>query len=78
MEDDGLPLSEAVLAAVAEREGVAEDELEPPLFDAINPESLDTLFRESEGAVTFEYAGYDVTVDSEGRVGLDGKPARSR
>ena len=78
MVEEGHTLSEAVLAAVAEREGVREDELEPPLFDAVNPESLDTLFRDSTGTVTFEYAGYDVTVDSEGQVRLDGKPAERR
>jgi hypothetical protein len=63
--------SEALLAAVAEREGVAEADLETPLFDAINPEALDELFNDSSGHVTFEYAGYLVTIDDEQAVDLE-------
>jgi hypothetical protein len=63
-------VSEAVLTAVAEREGVAEHELRPPLYDVINPEALDALFREATGSVTFEYLGYRVTVDSDCTVTL--------
>ncbi len=44
----------------------------PPLFEAIDPSALDTLFegRESRGSLVFEYAGYVVTTDNEGNVTL--------
>jgi hypothetical protein len=63
-------ISEAVLVAVAEREGVGVSELGPPLFDAVNPDALDRLFRRSPGTVRFEYAGYTVTVDHDHTVDL--------
>jgi len=71
-------LSEAVLAAVAEREGISQSELPTPLYDAVNPEALDDLFRDSPGHVTFEYAGYLVTVDSSGSVDLEAVPGAER
>lgn len=64
-------LSGAVLAAVAEAEGVDEMELAPPLYEAINPEALDTLFRETSGTVEFQYHGYRVTVDHEEGVSVE-------
>ena len=62
--------SQAVIAAVADREGVAASDLETPLYDAINPEALDDIFRASPGEVNFEYAGYDVRVDHDHNVEL--------
>jgi hypothetical protein len=61
-------LSEAVLSAVAEREGTEEVELPVPLHDAIDPDALDRLFRRSGGRVTFEYLDYLVTVADDGEV----------
>lgn len=62
--------SEAVLAAVAEQLGVEEWELRPPLYEAVDPEALDDLFRETVGHATFEYQGFAVTVDADGGVRL--------
>lgn len=54
--------SEAVVMAVAERKGVGPTEV-PPLHDVIDPDALDDVFRgRRSGRVTFEYAGYEVTV----------------
>jgi len=64
-------VSEAVLTAVADREGVGLDELATPLYDVIDPEALDTLFRNGSGRVTFEYMDYVVTVDHRGTVRVD-------
>ncbi|WP_306056539.1 HalOD1 output domain-containing protein [Natronococcus wangiae] len=73
------PLSEAVISAVAAVEGVDQLELadeHEPLYDAIDPTALDSLFRSSGstdrsvGAVAFEYAGYRITVDQTGQVTL--------
>ena len=72
-------LTEAVIEAVASASGL--DALEVanefgPLYDAIDPSALDSLFQSSGGSnrsvgsVTFEYADYRVTVDQTGRVEL--------
>lgn len=63
----------AVVEAVAEREGVDSTDL-PPLFDAIGPDILEILHEadpDSNQRVTFEYAGYTVTVSADGSVVLD-------
>lgn len=42
----------------------------PPLASAVDPDALDTLFDGSstEGSITFQYAGHDVVVRSNGNV----------
>ena len=55
--------SEAVIAAVAEHEGIEETELPKPLYTVIDTEALDSLFRNGHGTCTFEYLTYTVTVD---------------
>lgn len=63
--------SEAVVEAVAAASGLSPLDL-PPLYRAIDPDSLDSLFQSgADGRVRFAYAGYDVTVDDDGRVRLD-------
>ncbi|QLH83437.1 HalOD1 output domain-containing protein [Halosimplex pelagicum] len=74
--DDDQSASEAVLDAVAERAGVDVLDLSTPLYDAVDPEALDTFYRTSgdEGTptrVSFAYCGYDVTVSGDGTVVLD-------
>lgn len=64
-------LSSAVLAAVADREGVEPAELDRPLFDAIDPDALDALFDRGSGRVRFTYLGYRVVAHSDGRVDLE-------
>ena len=66
--DDGPALhpdataSEAVVATVAERAGTDPVAL-PPLYDTIDPDALDAIFRDGRpGRVSFGYAGYEVTV----------------
>jgi hypothetical protein len=77
---EGTPsrsLSRAVIEAVAEEEGVHPSALSTPLFDAIDPDSLNSLFTPMDnghsrptGRVSFFYAGYEVTADSTGAVEL--------
>ncbi|MDG5776125.1 HalOD1 output domain-containing protein [Haloarculaceae archaeon H-GB2-1] len=69
-------LSEAVLAAVADREGVEELDLEEPLYSAVDPEALDNLFRSSTGEVRFRYLGYTITVDHTGDVTIASEATR--
>ncbi|WP_337652328.1 HalOD1 output domain-containing protein [Halomontanus rarus] len=61
----------AVVSAVAEAEGTDPVEL-PPLYEAIDSEALNDLFtgraKSTVGKVTFQYAGYDVTVNGNGEV----------
>lgn len=81
-----LSLSQAVVEAIAEREGVDVTDVEPPeyepLYEVVNPEALDALFAPTAsgrprppGSVSFTYAGYDVTVYGDGRVELSERTA---
>lgn len=74
------PLSQAVIMAVADAEGVDPVDL-PPLAEAIDPDALDQLLSGDEGQVRFNYNGYGVTVDQRGVVDLesvDSKPSQSQ
>lgn len=62
------PLSNAVIEAVAEAEGVDPSELSEPMFSVIDPDALDTLFQTANGTLTFSYHGYVVTVEARGEV----------
>lgn len=63
----------AVVSAVAEAKEVDALELSP-LAEAINPEALNDLFttrvESTVGEVSFQYAGYDVTVRGNGEVAV--------
>ena len=68
------PLSQLVVETVAESEGVDPLELEVPLYEAVDPDALDALFRANdgvEGVIEFTYYGYEVSVTSSGHVSLD-------
>lgn len=60
--------SDAVLEAVADEKGIDERDLDPPLFEAIDPDALDSLFRDTMCEVTFTYDEYVVTVDQANEV----------
>ncbi len=68
MRSGGRPVSETVVAAVAEYKRVDVFDLDPPLYEAIDPDALDALFREGEGDVRFDHWGCTVTVDHDGVV----------
>lgn len=68
---DSLSLSEAVVHEVAGREGVPPEELNPPLYDVIDPDALEAIFRGGTGHLSFEYHGHLVTVDHSGDVTLE-------
>lgn len=71
MDTMGPSISEQVVRTVANRSDTDALEL-PPLFHTLDPDSLDTLVREmDEGNVSFEYAGYDITVNSQGVIEVD-------
>ena len=66
-----------VVQAVANAEGVDPVELEPALYDAVDPTAIDELFAPTtpnasrNGRLRFRYRGYDVTVQSDGAVFLE-------
>lgn len=76
---DADELSMAIVEAVAEREGVDVIELEPPLYEAIDTEALETLFATStagaDASVTFTYCGYSIRVDGTGEIQLSTESA---
>jgi hypothetical protein len=66
MRSTGQNISETVVTAVAEYKRTDEVDLNPPLYEAVDPEALDTLFRESRGNVRLDL--WNCTVD----IGHDG------
>lgn len=64
-----LTVSERIVDLVAEKEGVLPDQI-PVLFDVVDSEALDQLVASmaSKGEVTFQYNGFDVTIDSSEQV----------
>lgn len=62
---DPMSVSERIVLEIADREGIDAREVPVPLYDAINPEALESLFRGNSGRVTFEYMGYLVSVTHE-------------
>jgi hypothetical protein len=55
-------VTEKVISRVAEAEGVDERELRRPLYDVVDPDALNDIFRDGRGEVSFEYVGYAVTI----------------
>lgn len=66
--------SEAIITAVASLTGDSIEVL-PPLYDAISPDALDTLFQPDQGGttppdacLTFSYHAYQITVNATGLI----------
>ncbi|WP_254538904.1 HalOD1 output domain-containing protein [Halomarina litorea] len=75
--DRGYPLSTAIIERIAALEEVDPLQLEHPLNDAVDPDALDSLFDGVDtvpGHVVFEYCGYEVFADSQGRVSVEEIP----
>lgn len=68
---DTLSPSESILYEIAEHTGESPGELNPPLFDVVDPGALNAVFRGDSGHISFEYHGYTVTVDHTGNVNLE-------
>lgn len=66
--DGANSISLKVVTKVAEREGIAPEELEPPLHSAVDTEALDSIFRPPTSdrepvSIVFTYKGYTIRVD---------------
>jgi hypothetical protein len=60
-----------IVSVLADQKGVPPEELEPPLGEVVDPDSLATVFRDTSGYVTFDYDGYTVTVGDDGTVTVE-------
>lgn len=74
---DGHEVCEVVVEAIADAEGTPPADVGPPLATVIDPDSLDRLVASMArssvgrtGAVTFPYAGYEVTVHGDREVSV--------
>jgi hypothetical protein len=66
--------SSSVIAAVADEVGIDPSELPEPLYEAVDPDALDSLFAGTDsgpGSVTFLYCGCEVTVTSDDEVSVE-------
>lgn len=60
--------SEQLLTQIAEKRETDVVDL-PPLYNTIDPEKLDAVVQSlDDGQASFTYAGFDVTVTSEGEI----------
>ena len=73
--DEDVPSSQALVAAIAAIEACDPCDLSVALYDCIDPDALDALFRSrvdgtswSDGRVEFTFGTYDVHVHAEGRI----------
>lgn len=70
-------ISRTIVERIAEAEGIAPTELDTRLYDVIEPEALNELFRPqadgsaTDGFVSFNFHGYTVTVHSDSSVEID-------
>lgn len=65
-----------VAVALASAIGTDPFDMEPPLYETIDPEALNQLFRPGAGCrVTFEHDGHSVEVRDDGIVAVDGRVA---
>lgn len=66
--------STAVLRALGRADGVKPIDIRPPLAESIDPESLDTILKQSYREATqvvFTHADYRVIVEAHGRILID-------
>lgn len=72
LESNSVP-SEAVVRAIAQAKGI--DPLEmPTLYEILDPDALDELFKgHTLRYIQFSYDGYDVIVESNGRITIQNR-----
>lgn len=62
---DSSDVTVEIVSAIADREGIEPMDLEPPLYDAIDPDALTAIMNvdpATELTLSFNYVGYRVTV----------------
>lgn len=70
-------VTEAIVEAIADAEGVSPLDLEPPLASVVDPDALEGLVEsmgrgpgDDPGRIQFVYCGYTVTVSGGGDVAV--------
>ena len=66
-----MRLSEQIIEAVAEEEGIEASEIDEPLFGALDTDALDKLYRAEAGSIVFTWRGHEVRAYSGGTVQVD-------
>lgn len=68
-----------IVEEIADREGVDPVELDVPLYEAVDADALDVLVGgrghrtpQTSLLVEFSYLGYDVAVDGDGAISIEG------
>lgn len=61
-------VSEAVVDAVAAEENVEPENLDPPLYPAVDTDALNSVFRTDDGEVIIRYLDYEVVAHAGGAV----------
>lgn len=70
-------VSRAVVEAIADAKDVSPLDVNPPLYNTIDPDALEQFVASVDGRtaaaveVRFTYAGYEVTVTGDGRVAVE-------
>lgn len=61
---EGRSVSECLVEALAAHEGIDAAGLDPPVYDVVDPEALDAVFRRGsvDGRIEFTFQGYQVVV----------------
>lgn len=69
----GSSICQTIVESVAEAEGTDPIELTPPLYEVIDPDSLERLFddKRSLGKIVFNYNSYQVSVFPDGYVSVE-------
>ena len=72
LDDGDRRVTDRVLDALAKRETADPATFDPPLYDVVDPDALDALFRRESAtmAVEFTYRGYRVSVSGDGEVAV--------
>ena len=68
-----IPMSELVIQAVAEANECDPSMVSPPLYDAIDPDALDAIYRRASPAMLFEYADYRIEITTARTVHVHSK-----
>lgn len=71
---DEHPITASITAALADAKGVCETDVDTCLYDRIDTDAIDRLYRHAQNqpdgswSVEFSVDGWDVTVDDDGRI----------
>ncbi|WP_436925373.1 HalOD1 output domain-containing protein [Halosimplex amylolyticum] len=74
--DAGDQISLEVIETIANVTDADPLTMEPPLYDVVDTDALDSLYQNgAEASVEFEYNGYTIAIDGDRTVTVDGEGA---